>query len=265
MKRPRSLTMSRQYLAVISTLFFVLIFGQNLLAQDNQMFTDILKKYVKNGLVDYTGLQKNKELDKYLSQLSNTNPDKLNRNEKLAFWINAYNAFTLQVVRDNYPIESITDLHTGGKIIGYLIGKTIWDKQFITINNKKYSLNDIEHNILREMNEPRIHFAVVCASISCPELRNEAFEADNIDVQLQEQTTKFLNDKTRNHFDVKNRKAYISEIFNWFGEDFGASNENILKFISKYLSENISIDIKSNISKWNMSYNDYNWNLNELK
>ncbi len=229
------------------------------------MFTNILKNYVKNGLVDYNGLQKDKELDKYLTQLSVTNPDKLNRNEKLAFWINAYNAFTLQVVRDNYPIESITDLHTGGKIIGYLIGKTVWDKEFITINNKKYSLNDIEHKILRKMDEPRIHFSIVCASISCPELRNEAFEADKLEAQLQEQSTKFLNDKTRNHFDIKNRKAYVSEIFSWFDEDFGKSDENILRFIANYVPDNISKDIKSNISKWDISYNDYNWNLNELK
>jgi hypothetical protein len=237
----------------------------NLSAQDHELFKSFLKKYVVKGLVDYKHLKDDKQLDEYLSQLSNANPDKLNRNEKLAFWINAYNAFTLQVVRDNYPIESITDLHTGGKVIGYLLGNTVWDKEFITIKNKKYSLNDIEHKILRKMNEPRIHFAIVCASISCPELRDEAFEANKIDAQLQEQATKFLNDKSRNHFDLKNRKAYLSEIFNWFGEDFGKSDENILKYVSHFISEDISNDIKSNLSKWNIYYNDYNWNLNELK
>jgi len=257
--------MEKLFVLIILSLLITMITIQTSSAKTHQSFTELLKKYVINGLVDYKGLQIDKELDKYLTQLSNTNPEKLSRNEKLAFWINAYNAFTLQVVRDNYPIESITDLHTGGKIIGYLLGKTVWDKQFITINNKKYSLNDIEHNILRKMNEPRIHFAVVCASISCPELKDEAFEADNIETQLQEQTIKFLNDKTRNHYDLKNRKAYISEIFSWFGEDFGNSDENILKFISKYVPDNISKDIKSNISKWNISFNDYNWNLNELK
>lgn len=234
-------------------------------AQDHQLFTDVLKKYVINGLVDYKNLKSDKTLDKYLSELSNTNPYDLNRNQKLAFWINAYNAFTIEIVRDNYPIESITDLHTGGKVIGYLLGKTVWDKEFITINNKKYSLNDIEHKILRKMGEPRIHFAIVCASISCPELLNEAYVADKIDTQLENQTRKFINDKTRNHFDLKNRKAYISEIFNWFGEDFGKSDENILRFIANYVPDNISKDIKSNISNWDISFNDYNWNLNELK
>lgn len=245
----------------------VFIFGISILvkAQNNQLFTDVLKKFVINGLVDYNNLKNEETLDKYLSELSNTNPEQLNRNQKLAFWINAYNAFTIKIVRDNYPIESITALHTGGKIIGYLLGKTVWDKEFITINNKKYSLNDIEHKILRKMGEPRIHFAIVCASISCPELLNEAYEDDKIDSQLEIQTRKFINDKSRNHFDLKNRKAYISEIFNWFGEDFGKSDENILKFISNYVSADISKDIKTNISKWEISFNDYNWNLNELK
>ena len=198
-------------------------------------------------------------------QLSNTDPDKLNGDEKLAFWINAYNAFTLQIVTENYPIESITDLNTGGKIIAYLLGDTVWDKEFITINNKKYSLNDIEHKILRKMNEPRIHFAIVCASISCPELLNEAFESKTLEKQLELQTINFINDNSRNDFDLKNRQANISEIFNWFDDDFGDSDENVLIFISKYVPENTSQDIKSNVTEWNTSYNDYNWNLNELK
>jgi hypothetical protein len=105
----------------------------------------------------------------------------------------------------------------------------------------------------------------VCASISCPELRNEAFEADRINDQLENQARKFLTDKSRNHFDIKNRKAYLSKIFDWFDEDFGKSDENILKFVSNYLPENLYTEIKHNLSNWDISFNDYNWNLNELK
>ncbi len=257
--------MTRNYFKYFLILSLTILAIVDLNAQDHKLFTDVLKKYVKNGLVDYKNLKGNNNFNKYLTQLSNTNPDKFNRDENLAFWINAYNAFTLQIVAENYPIESITDLHTGGKIIAYLLGKTVWDKEFITINNKKYSLNDIEHNILRKMNEPRIHFSIVCASISCPELLNEAFESKTLNKQLDTQTSNFINDKTRNSFDLKNRQANISEIFNWFDEDFGGSDENVLKFISEYVPENISKDIRSNISKWKISYNDYNWNLNELK
>ena len=115
------------------------------------------------------------------------------------------------------------------------------------------------------MNEPRIHFTIVCASISCPELLNEAYEADKIVKQLEGQTIKFLADKSRNRFDVKNRIVYLSKIFDWFNEDFGKSDEKVLKFVSQFIPEDISSDIKSNISKWNISYNNYNWNINELK
>jgi len=235
------------------------------MAQSHQLFTEILNLYVKNGLVDYKGFKKDNRLAQYTDQISKTNPEKLTRNEKLAFWINAYNAFTLKIVIDNYPIESITELHSGGKILGYLLGKTVWDKEFILINSKKYSLGDIEHTILRKMNEPRIHFSIVCASISCPPLRNEAFEADKIDEQLKSQAVQFINDKSRNYFDIQKREAYLSKIFSWFSEDFDNSDENVLKFVLQYLPENISSDIKNNLSKWDISYKDYNWNLNENK
>lgn len=257
--------MTQNYSKFIMILFLFIIAAGNLSAQDHQLFTDVLKKHVRNGLVDYKNLKVDNTFDKYLSQLRATNPDKFDRNEKLAFWINSYNAFTLQIVIDNYPIESITDLHTGGKIIGYLLGKTVWDKEFITINNKKYSLNDIEHKILRKLNEPRIHFAIVCASASCPELLNEAFESNTLEIQLERQTIRFLEDKTRNDFDLKNKNANISELFNWFEEDFGESDEDILKFIAKYVSKNISTEILSNISKWSISHKDYDWSLNEIK
>jgi hypothetical protein len=234
-------------------------------AQQHSLFTDILNKHVKNGLVNYKELKKGKRLDVYLTQLTNTVPENLGRNEKLAFWINAYNAFTLQVIIENYPIESINELHTGGKIIGHILGKTVWDKKFITINNKKYSLNDIEHKILRKMDEPRIHFAIVCASISCPSLLNEAFEPVKITTQLQSQAIEFINDNNRNSFDLKNRKAFLSKIFDWFDEDFGNSEKEVLKYVSQFISENISKDIKNNLSEWETFYNDYDWNLNKTK
>lgn len=250
----------RSLLAVL----IIVLFSNKMLSQQHLLFTEVLDKHVKSGLVDYEGLQKEKTLDKYLKQLTETNPDKFNRNEKLAFWINAYNAFTLQIVRDNYPVESITDLHTGGKIIGFLIGKTVWDKEFITINKKKYSLNYIEHEILRKMSEPRIHFAIVCAAISCPPLRSEAYEANKIDAQLEEDATRFLNDKEKNGFNVSSRNASLSKIFDWFDEDFGKNDKELLKYISHFLNEDIKNDISNNLNKWTISYKSYDWNLNKI-
>lgn len=242
----------------------ILLIG-NTFGQDHKLFTEILNDLVKNGLVDYDNLRNDDRLPKYLDQLSNTNIEELTRKEKLAFWINAYNAYTLQVVVENYPIESIMELHTGGRIIGYLLGKTVWDKNFIEITGKKYNLNDIEHKILRKMNEPRIHFAIVCASISCPELRNEAYEANKLETQLDEQTKEFINDTLHNRFDLKNREAKLSEIFNWFEEDFGNSKEDVLHYISNYLHEEIAYDIKNNLNKWDVSFMNYDWDLNAWK
>lgn len=243
---------------------FIICLNQSF-SQQHKLFTETLSKCVNNGFVDYKSLKSNKSLEEYLKQLVNTNPDKLNINEKLAFWINAYNAFTLQVIIENYPIESINELHTGGRIIGHILGKTIWDKEFITIYNKKYSLNDIEHKILRKMNEPRIHFAIVCASISCPSLWNEAFEPNKISTQLQSRAIEFINDNSRNSFDLKNRRAYLSKVFDWFDEDFGDSEKEVLKYVSQFIPENISKDIKNNLSEWEISYKDYDWNLNKIK
>lgn len=252
-------------LCSIVIIIFIII-ESNIMAQSHRLFTEILKQHVKYGLVDYKNLKNDPGLERYLAQLSGTDPGKLNRNEGLAFWINAYNAFTLKIIVDNYPVESITELHSGGKIIGYLLGKTVWDKKFFSINGKKMSLGEIEHEILREeFKEPRIHFAIVCASISCPQLREEVFESDRINEQLNLQAKQFINDNSKNYFDVQKREAYLSKIFSWFSEDFGKSDENVLKFISQYLPEKIASDIVNNLSKWNISYKDYNWNLNEQK
>lgn len=257
--------MKKRNVVLLTVMLILFMITNQLSAQEHQLFTDVLKKYAINGLVDYKNLLNDDKLDEYLNQLSNTDPDKLNRNQKLAFWINAYNAYTLQIIRDNYPIKSINELHTGGKIIAHIIGKTVWDKEFITINNKKYSLNDIEHKILRKMNEPRIHFAIVCASISCPALRDEAFEADKVEQLLQEEAIRFLNDKERNDFDLSKRIAYLSKIFDWFDDDFGRNDKEILMYVAQFLPDNIKTDITKNINEWKISYKSYDWDLNEIK
>lgn len=230
-------------------------------------FTEILKSNVKNGKVDYKNLCKNKRFESYLSVLSSTDPFSLkSENEKLAFWINAYNAFTLKIVCDNYPVESIVDIGSGGLVVGNVLGTTVWDKNFITINKKKYSLNDIEHKIIREkFKEPRIHFALVCASISCPPLRNEAFTAENLDEQLNDQAKTFLNDKSKNVFDLNKRVAKISKVLDWYGDDFAGNDEELLRYLSKYLPPKIADDLKNYTGKWKIDYLDYNWNLNEVK
>ena len=133
-------------------------------ASTHDIFSQILADHVRDGWVDYRSLKNDARLDTYIMQLAGTNPDSIpSREEKLAFWINAYNAYTLKIITDNYPVKSIRDLNKG------LFGGSVWDQQLVTINGEKTTLNTIEHKIIRPLfNEPRIHFALVCAAKSCP-------------------------------------------------------------------------------------------------
>jgi len=245
-------------------LFVLITFAQNKNDQ-HLLFTQILNDYVQQGLVSYINLKEDKRLDKYLEQLENTNPDNLLTNEdKLAFWINAYNAFTLKFIIEEYPIESINDLHWGGLYLGSLLGTTVWDDEKIIINGTSLSLNNIEHDIARKkFNEERVHFAMVCASYSCPSLRNEAYEGFELNEQLNEQARIFFNDETKNKFDLKKRTAYLSKILDWYSSDFGNDDQSILLYISQFLDSEIADDIRRNSSQWEIDHLSYNWDLNE--
>ena len=220
-------------------------------------FDELLKKYVdRNGNVNYAGLLMEKsKLDSYLKTLEVTPPNEANwsKNEQLAYWINAYNAFTIQLILKHYPIKSIKDI--GTKIQIPFIN-TPWDVKFITINGKKYDLNNIEHGILRKnYDEPRIHFAIVCASFSCPKLRAEAYTGDKLDMQLTEQAKEFLGDPARNQ--ISKSEVKLSKIFSWFKGDF-TKNGSLIDFLNRYSSVQIS-------QKARVSHLDYDWSLNEQK
>lgn len=213
----------------------------------------LLKDYVKDGKVNYQLLYKNKEqLNTYLNLLQSHAPVvNWSRNEQLTYWINAYNAFTIKIILDHYPVKSIKDI--GSKVQIPLVN-SIWDIQFIEIGGKELSLNDIEHRILRkEFNEPTIHFAIVCASKSCPLLRSEAYKAINIDEQLNEQALLFINDKSKNHLAADHIE--ISKIFSWFEGDF-IKDGSLIEFLNKYSSTRINQNAK-------IGYLDYDWALND--
>jgi hypothetical protein len=184
-------------------------------------FTALLQEFVdEQGSVNYGGLLAKKQaLTTYLRMLSDQPPnDELwTEQEKLAYWINVYNGFTLQLILDHYPVSSIKEI---GSKVQIPFVNTPWDIKFIRIGKDMLDLNNVEHNILRKnFNEPRIHFAINCASVSCPVLRNEAFEAAKIEEQLADQAKRFLNDPTKNDFsDPLNPQ--LSKIFQWFKGDF---------------------------------------------
>jgi Protein of unknown function, DUF547 len=204
------------------------------------------------GHVNYADFVKDSvKLNTYLDVLKSANPNETNwtKEERLAYWINAYNAFTVQLIVRNYPCKSIKDL--AGKI--YKVN-TPWDIRFIVIEGKEYDLNNIEHDIVRkQFDEPRIHFALNCASVSCPALRNEAYVANRLDEQLTDQAKRFINDKSKNA--VGEKTAQLSKLFSWYSGDF-TKKMKLIAFINQYSKVQMSPTAK-------LDYMDYDWNLNE--
>lgn len=218
-------------------------------------FTQLLKKNVSvQGNVDYKGFIKDAAaLDKYLKLLSD-NPPKKNwsRNEQMAYWINAYNAFTIKLVTKYYPVKSIKDI---GSSIQIPFVNTPWDIKFITIGRDRLDLNNIEHGILRKkFDDPRIHMVLVCASKSCPVLLNEAYEASTLDDQITRQSKAFLADNARNKISAD--KPRLNMIFKWYGMDFNEDGKTTRDFINQYSATQIIPDA-------NISYLEYDWSLNE--
>ena len=236
-------------------LLFVFCSFHNINAQRiHQAWDDILQLYVTDeGWVkykDFSKTDKNK-LDTYIKAMGRLEPNSdWTAKEEMAYWINVYNAVTVQLILKNYPVKSIQDLHPFFKIPGVY---TVWHKTYFKTNSDKYSLNDIEHEILRTMNDPRIHFAINCASKSCPKLRNKAFEADKLDVQLDEQAKLFVNTSFYN--EIEKNQLKLSKIFSWFKSDF-TKEGSLISYLNRYAKVKIN-------SEAEISYKDYNWNLNE--
>lgn len=205
---------------------------------------ELLRKYVSaSGKVNYGGFKKDKaKLQSYLDLLADNAPSSsMSKNDKIAYWINAYNAFTVDLMVDNYPLSSILKLD-GGKT---------WYVKRITIGGKKYSLNDIEKNILiGQYKEGRVHFAINCAAQSCPPLLNRAWKGSSLNSDLDRASKDFINNNKYNQ--ISKKKANLSRIFDWYKGDFGDVNT----FINKYSNTLIT-------SKSKVNFNEYNWDLNE--
>ena len=214
----------------------------------------LTKKHVDAaGFVDYQGfIADSLVFNRYLELLSKNHPNKKNwnRNEQLAYWINAYNAYTVKLIVDHYPTESIKDIKSG---IPFING--VFDIEFIEIENQKYSLNNIEHGIIRpKFNDPRIHFAVNCASYSCPKLANFAYCAEQVDQQLEQAARSFVNsDKNI----LTSEKVELSKILSWYWMDFKKQYDSRIEFLNKY-SNGVQINPDAKVE-----FLDYDWSLNE--
>lgn len=212
------------------------------LAFDHSVWNDLLKKHVSaTGKVNYKTFKEDLELlDSYMRSLNEGAPtESASKEERLAYWINAYNAVTVRLILTNYPVSSITKLD-GGKT---------WDVKRYSNGSKKLSLNDIENNILRPMGDARIHFALNCAAKSCPPLLNEAFTSENVNKLLEQRTRAFINSSRTV---IAKEEIKVSKIFDWYGKDFGS----VVDFVNKYAKTKAAKTAK-------VVFMDYDWSLND--
>jgi hypothetical protein len=222
--------------------------------QSHTSFNTVLSKYTKvegfQTLVNYKSLKKDQnDLKNYLKQIEDLSSKEFktfSSDQKLAFWINAYNAYTLKLIISHYPVKSIKDIGS------FFSGP--WSKKIAKIFGEKLSLDKIEHGIIRKrFNEPRIHFAVNCASIGCPSLLTEAFTGDKLELQLEKASKNFLNNKSKNYHE--NGTLYISKIFDWYGDDFKKRYGSHKKYIKKHYGLNKKVSVE---------FLNYDWKLNEF-
>ncbi len=221
------------------------------------------KKYVSPVTIDgvrlngmsYTKLKSDPAFPELLGRLKKARLNDLKEpREQLAFWINVYNILAVKMILDHHPVKSIKDIGS--------IFKTVWERPAGEVAGTMRTLHEVEHEILRKMGEPRIHAAIVCASVSCPDLPRDAFFPDRLEHQLEVQMKGFLQNRGKGlRVDRKAGKVYLSSIFDWFEEDFKAGG-GVLRYLGGYVSDKDKQILKD--AGTCISYLDYNWKLNEL-
>lgn len=235
--------------------------------QTHKVWTEVLAAHVHGDTFDYKKLKADRaKLDQYVASLATVKADEFaqwKRNEQYAFWIDVYNAYTVQRVVDAYPVASIKDL--GDDKL------SVWDRDLIPLGGlapdlkkAKLTLNDVENKILRPVfKDARVHAAINCASEGCPPLRAEAFTADRLDKQLDDQVTLWLADTKRNRFDEQKGTVDVSQVFDWFKDDFVRDAGSVLGWLGKFSPANKGwLESKRKID---VKYVEYSWKLNERR
>jgi Protein of unknown function, DUF547 len=234
-------------------------------AVDHSAYDRLLHAHVTNGLVDYDAFKGDPSFAGYLRLLAATNPATLPRAEALAFWINAYNAYTIQLINVKGERESIRNIN---KSLGLLKLKGPWSERFAVVGGRTYSLDGIEQRTIRPtFREPRIHFALVCAAIGCPPLRSEAYTGARLEAQLEEQTRTFLTrTPAKNRVDVANRTVYHSLVFTFadYLDDFGGSTAAMGRFIARYWPAGPEKALLES-GQFTAVKTEYDWTLNSVR
>jgi hypothetical protein len=224
---------------------------------DHSNFDQVLKAYVDDkGLIDYNGIAKEPRFHEYIKYLKTAKVDKLSKDGKLAFWINAYNAATIDKVIKWKPKKSVRETF----IPGVWTSTKFYTTREHTVAGKLMSPDDIEHEILRKrFNDPRIHFAIVCASSGCPPQPRFAYTEENVQAMLEEETRKYLNSKRGTRIDNSENTLYLSKIFEWFADDFIKQSGSAAEFIKPFVNAEVLSFLERNPK---ISYLDYSWALN---
>jgi len=222
-----------------------------------KQYDQLLKSNVREGLVDYKSIKKQSvSLNNYIDSLAKVNESTFNKwqaEQRLTYLINLYNAATIKLVVDNYPVKSIKDINKEGQ--------GPWKLEVVNLFGEKISLDHLEHEIIRQnYNEPRVHFALVCAAVGCPKLPSQTFIPSKLEEQLAERTRLFLLEKDNNYIDEKEKTVYLSSIFDWFAQDFNKTHRSVLGFVKEYLPAEEAKKINSDYS---LKFTEYDWNLNE--
>jgi hypothetical protein len=224
---------------------------------DHSIFDQVLKTYVNNqGRVDYNGIAKDQPFKAYMESLKTAKSDSMSRDEQLAFWINAYNAVTIDKVTKWKPKKSVRETF----VPGVWTGTKFFTTREHTVAGRLLSQDDIEHEILRkQLKEPRIHFAIICASSGCPPLPRFAYTEENVQAMLEEETRKYLNSVRGTQIDSAKNVLHLSKLFDWFAGDFESKSGSVLDFLKPYLDEQALTFLEK---KPKIKYIHYDWALN---
>lgn len=231
---------------------------------DHSAFTAVLARYVNaQGMVDYAGLKRDAALDAYLAQLAAADPSRLSRDAQLAFWINAYNAGTMKLIVDRYPVSSI--LRITPNRLGVAVPGTSqmpFKIRFLRVAGALRTLDEIEHEIIRpRFREPRVHAALVCAAVSCPPLRREAYTPERLDAQLDAQMRTWLQDRAKNRIPETDDRIALSKIFDWFKDDFGGSDAAVQRYLARYFEGAVKQRLEA--AGYRITHLRYSWDLND--
>lgn len=254
LKKPSALTstVSRSIVVCTAAILFLSISEiSSASATDLDLYDEILVQNVRNGFVDYDRIAGNARFSKFIEQLAVAGETPQTDDEWLALYINAYNAFAIQGVLEGHSPRSWWGRRTFFKGEKYIL------------NGEEISLEALEHERIIPMGDPRIHFAIVCASLSCPRLSSSAYRPEMINVQLHEAAKNFINDPTRNRFDLERRIAFLSRIFEWYVDDFEAAGGSTQRYLARFV-EDAQVQDTLRRDEFELRYLDYDWNLNGL-